>query len=119
MRKSGKHSIIIISSTISMLKNQDGVSWSDCMTIIKLPKLCILFCAWVCLSAVVGGMLCKSDKPSIIIIIIKLCHHGNTAGHLFWPDLQYLPFLLWFYCMLLLLDFAKPLNIAILLNKIR
>ena len=24
----------------------------------------------VCLSAVVGGMLCKSDKPSIIIIII-------------------------------------------------
>ena len=23
----------------------------------------------ICLSAVVGGMLCKSDKPSIIIII--------------------------------------------------
>ena len=29
----------------------------------------LLLCAWVCLSAVVGGMLCKSDKPSIIIII--------------------------------------------------
>ena len=26
---------------------------------------------FVCLSAVVGGMLCKSDKPSIIIIIIS------------------------------------------------
>ena len=30
----------------------------------------LFFCAWVCLFAVVGGMLCKSDKPSIIIIII-------------------------------------------------
>ena len=27
-------------------------------------------CVVVCLFAVVGGMLCKSDKPSIIIIII-------------------------------------------------
>ena len=30
----------------------------------------------VCLSAVVGGMLCKSDKPSIIIIIINLVSFG-------------------------------------------
>ena len=28
-----------------------------------------------CLSAVVGGMLCKSDKPSIIIIIITHVEH--------------------------------------------
>ena len=30
----------------------------------------------VCLSAVVGGMLCKSDKPSIIIIIIVVQYNG-------------------------------------------
>ena len=34
-----------------------------------LAMLPLFFCAWVCLFAVVGGMLCKSDKPSIIIII--------------------------------------------------
>ena len=38
--------------------------------VLFLDLLPLLFCAWVCLSAVVGGMLCKSDKPSIIIIII-------------------------------------------------
>ena len=35
-----------------------------------LAMLPLFFCAFVCLFAVVGGMLCKSDKPSIIIIII-------------------------------------------------
>ena len=29
----------------------------------------LFFCARVCLFAVVGGMLCKSDKPFIIIVI--------------------------------------------------
>ena len=46
-----------------------------------LDLLPLLFCAWVCLSAVVGGMLCKSDKPSIIIIIIM----GYRSLEWNWP----------------------------------
>ena len=36
-------------------------------------------CVVVCLFAVVGGMLCKSDKPSIIIIITTVLYLGHQA----------------------------------------
>ena len=35
---------------------------------------------FVCLFAVVGGMLCKSDKPSIIIIIIIISRGKNIKA---------------------------------------
>ena len=43
----------------------------------------LFLCARVCLFAVVGGMLCKSDKPSIIIIII----HNKRQCVDIYPDL--------------------------------
>ena len=47
-----------------------------CATAIRKYGTIITIYYRVCLSAVVGGMLCKSDKPSIIIIITTVHHVG-------------------------------------------
>ena len=40
----------------------------------------------LCLSAVVGGMLCKSDKPSIIIIITTWDYLWNDTRNNTWNN---------------------------------
>ena len=52
-----------------------------CLTKYSQDIYLCLNSAAVCLSAVVGGMLCKSDKPSIIIIIKLSRHRVKWLGH--------------------------------------
>ena len=40
---------------------------APCRFLVPLPPL---ICVLVCLFAVVGGMLCNSDKPSIVILLL-------------------------------------------------